>query len=109
MSLHNPRSSLLVAAAVATALVLGAALGEGGAWSFLRTRPARFLGRVSYGVFLWHLLVAAAVFSVLGLEPFQGGFLLVTVLTVAGSVLVATASFHLVERPFLHRVGARWG
>ena len=34
----------------------------------------RFVGKVSYGIFLWQLLIGAAFFTVLRLKgPFQGG------------------------------------
>lgn len=67
----------------------------------LAGRVGRFLGRVSYGVFLWHLLVLHAVFAVTGLEVFSGWFLGVFVLTAAGSLAVAAASWHLLEAPIL--------
>jgi peptidoglycan/LPS O-acetylase OafA/YrhL len=62
------------------------------------------LGRVSYGVFLWHLLVLTAVLNVLGKDPFTGGFWPVLLLTVAGTVAVASVSWTLLEGPVLRRV-----
>jgi peptidoglycan/LPS O-acetylase OafA/YrhL len=67
----------------------------------LRTRPMQFLGEISYGVFLWHLLVLRAAFLVLDRPLFAGGAWPVFLLTLAGTVVVATASSRLLERPAL--------
>lgn len=57
------------------------------------------LGRWSYGIFIWHLVVLAMVFPVFGLIPFSGHFLLVLVVTVGLSIPVAAASYALIEEP----------
>jgi peptidoglycan/LPS O-acetylase OafA/YrhL len=62
---------------------------------------ARWMGSVSYGVFLWHLLVLHVVYSVLGLELFRGDLLLITALVVPLSFGVAALSLRFVERPAL--------
>ncbi|MEN3360567.1 MAG: hypothetical protein V7637_4549, partial [Mycobacteriales bacterium] len=62
---------------------------------------SRYLGRISYGVFLWHLLVLRGLYSLTGWEPFTGRVGVVAVLTIAGSVCVAALSWALVERPAL--------
>jgi len=61
----------------------------------------RFFGEVSYGVFLWHLVVLSAAMALLKVPVFTGDFIPVLLLTVGGSVLVATASLFAVERPAL--------
>ena len=63
----------------------------------LAVPPMVFLGRISYGLYLWHLPVLAA-FGVLG-----AGLTLMAIPAVGVSVLAATASYYLVERPFLRR------
>ncbi len=97
--------------AVAAAGVLAAAVlapqRSGGLASLLGSRLALALGRVSYGVFLWHLVVLAGVMHVLRLDVFTGGFWRVLVLTTAGSVAAASVSWVLVERPLLARVHRR--
>lgn len=92
--------------ALVAGLLLVAALGRGVEDAVARSRfagLARTLGNLSYGIFLWHVLVLQVVFAALGLHLFQvsAGWLLVlvTVLT----VVVAAASWRFVERPVLAR------
>jgi peptidoglycan/LPS O-acetylase OafA/YrhL len=66
----------------------------------------RFVGKVSYGIFLWQLLIGAAFFTVLRLKgPFQGGHYngLQTLGIMAAVALLSTAaatvSYYLVEVP----------
>ncbi|HKB30340.1 MAG TPA: acyltransferase [Streptosporangiaceae bacterium] len=74
--------------------------------SLLGNRPMRFLGKISYGVFLWQFLVIYAFFDVTRLKDvYHGGsyntievigiFAAITLLTIA----VATAGYYCVERP----------
>jgi len=86
-------------AVVATLLLLPAALGP--QRGPLASAPMRWLGRISYGVFLWHLIVLDAVYRVTGIPDFGGRILAVTVLTAAGAVAAGAASWALVERPAL--------
>jgi peptidoglycan/LPS O-acetylase OafA/YrhL len=66
------------------------------------THPVpRFLGEISYGIFCFHVLVLKAVFRTLDLGIFQGRFPEVFTLTVAISILLATAAHYAVERPLL--------
>jgi peptidoglycan/LPS O-acetylase OafA/YrhL len=71
----------------------------------------RFLGRISYGIYLWHFAIANFWFlngNLFGSEPlpilaFRGrtGFLELALVVVLGSILMATLSYYLVERPAL--------
>jgi peptidoglycan/LPS O-acetylase OafA/YrhL len=74
---------------------------------FLESRPMRWLGKVSYGVFLWHLLVLDLTFRVLDLEVFTGHFWALTACAVPGSLLAAALSLRLVEQPALN-LKRRW-
>lgn len=79
-------------AAVAGVLLVGAVADDGASW--LRWRPLRELGRISYGLYLWH----APVFLLVGDSvPGPVGWALMTV----ASIAVAMASYRWVERPFL--------
>ncbi|MFC7707468.1 acyltransferase family protein [Micromonospora lupini] len=90
--------------------------GSGGVpRAFLDQPVIRFLGRISYGIFLWHLLAIEFCIRVLGLTRMNTPFWLLLVLTLALTVPAATASYYLVERPtrrlrrFLQRRDDRTG
>ncbi|WP_270889447.1 acyltransferase family protein [Pedococcus sp. 5OH_020] len=74
----------------------------------LANRPLRYLGDISYGMFLYHLLVLTWVMRVLGYPVFSGQVVQVFPLTVVGSAALAAVSFRFLERPFI-RLGHRRG
>lgn len=88
---------------VAVALMIPLAFGEPQTRlrRHLSATPWRLLGEVSYGVFLWHLMVSQWAVRVRGDHVFGGDFWPVLALTVVGSLAVATASLVVIERPFL--------
>ncbi|MCW2665439.1 MAG: acyltransferase [Frankiales bacterium] len=75
----------------------------------LRSRPAVLLGRVSYGLFLWHVLVLELVADWFDLPFFHGRFLFLLGTVLPISLALATASWWLVERPLLRAVDRRLG
>lgn len=66
---------------------------------WLESSPAAVLGRWSYGIFLWHLVVLTMVFPVFAILPFNGHLLYVLTLTVLGTLPLAAASYALIEEP----------
>lgn len=82
------RSLLAMGFAAALATVITCPLRGAGV-----LRPIRYLGQISYGIYLWHFPVLLALLALPGL---RGGRLFVTVL--AGSVLLASLSWHLMEK-----------
>ena len=64
---------------------------------------ARFAGDISYGVFLYHLVVLEFVMDLLDNQQFTGKVLQVLPLTLVGAVAVATVSFRFLERPLIQR------
>jgi peptidoglycan/LPS O-acetylase OafA/YrhL len=109
--------SLLVV--MAAALLLPAIFGSdagGLPRRFLALRPIAFLGLISYGIYLWHLPLAIVIASPPGPLPFvdAGGLGIVddiplaatpvlALITLAVTGAIATASYYLVELPFLRR------
>jgi peptidoglycan/LPS O-acetylase OafA/YrhL len=64
----------------------------------LSLRPIRFLGRISYSLYLWHLPVLVAA----GATAYDHRAAR-SALTVCFAVVVATASFYFVEQPLRRR------
>ena len=86
--------------AIAALLLLPAAFGDSSG-GFPRRALANpivaWLGLISYGIFLWHYVVALH----LGRGGADAGFAVVLTGTLAISILCATASYYLLERPLL--------
>ena len=86
-----------VAAAV---IILHLATAESAVGRVLGARPLAGLGIISYGVYLWHLPIYGLVFAELDDVPL-GEAALIAITT---TLVVATVSYFVVERPFLrHR------
>lgn len=93
--------------AVLAALLLAAALARGADERVQRSPAAgaaRWAGDLSYGVFLWHVLVLQVLFATLSLPLFAvpAGWLLVAVLVI--SLGLAALTWVGVERPALRRL-----
>jgi peptidoglycan/LPS O-acetylase OafA/YrhL len=88
---------LTVFACAAALLIVCAAMGDSAVARLLSTRPLTFLGRISYSLYLWQLPVIGA----LGLRLGAGGAR--AALAAAGAILMAIASYYVVELPFLRR------
>lgn len=91
----------LVAAAVTAVLTAVVLVPDSPLARALATGPLAALGRISYGVYLWHLPV------VLFLSPARTGWSGPALLTarLAATLAIATASYHLLEVPVRER---RW-
>lgn len=88
--------STVVAGFLLAPLVLGRDDGYAAA---LGSTPARNVGTVSYGLFLWHLPVFSALFALTGAEVFTGGILPLLAVGLPVSLLLAWLSHVVVERP----------
>ncbi len=64
--------------------------------AFLEVAPLRFIGRLSYSLYLWHMPIA----DYLG-HTFKGAGPIHMVLGFAASFVAACLSYYLIERPFL--------
>lgn len=84
-------------ALASAAVVAWLALERGGFLArFLSLRPMVFLGKLSYGLYLWNLLAAFAFVHVTGHDAGNSKFLLPWL---AGLVLVSWLSYRFVENP----------
>lgn len=87
-------------------LMLGA---DGWHARVLGSGPLAWLGRVSYGIYLWHLGLLLALQRWLGWPTFGGHGVVLFLATSIIATAVATGSWLLVEQPLLRRLGAvRW-
>jgi peptidoglycan/LPS O-acetylase OafA/YrhL len=84
---------------VSTALLVafGDAPGGPGVRWVLGSAPARFLGRISYSLYLWHWPVVVFTAAVLG-----SGSTTTAVVAILLSLVLATVSWAVVEQPVLH-------
>jgi peptidoglycan/LPS O-acetylase OafA/YrhL len=64
-------------------------------------RPMRFVGEISYSIFLLHLLVLEGVVKLLGYRPFTGSTVTAFVMAMGLSILAAALAYRLVERPVM--------
>ncbi|MEU4558177.1 acyltransferase family protein [Actinoplanes sp. NPDC023936] len=92
-------AALLPVLGSAAIIAAGCAAPAGGAAVVLRTRPFQLIGRYSYSWYLWHWPVLMIGPAALGREP----SLKLGLALAAGSLLLAVASYHLVEDPVRNR------
>ena len=87
-------------------------LGEPRPHRILDSGSMQALGRWSYSIFIWHLVVLSAVFPLAGVLPFSGSMPAVWALTVLLTIGVSAASYSWLEDParrWLRRWEARSG
>jgi peptidoglycan/LPS O-acetylase OafA/YrhL len=96
-SMAYPGVAALLPTSGAALLILGSARRLGPGW-LLSIGPLRFVGRISYSLYLWHWPILVLVPIALGTEPTLEGRLGLVGL----SIVVATATCFLIEEPFRH-------
>jgi peptidoglycan/LPS O-acetylase OafA/YrhL len=87
----------VVSALVAVMLLQLVFLGSLRGWRWLDFRVFRFFGRISYSVYLYHLVVIASVEFFLSDLRLRWAYPIMYI----GTAAVAYASYRLIERPFL--------
>lgn len=93
---------LFLYAAVAVLLVAPVAFQPQGrtVTNLLLGNPVmRFLGRISYGVFLWQFAALYWFYDVTGYKLFTGGFFLVTAAGLAFAIALSTVTYYALEKP----------
>jgi peptidoglycan/LPS O-acetylase OafA/YrhL len=65
----------------------------------LSARVPRFLGRISYGLFLWHMVLVEGYLRIVDQAPGKAEFAVLFPVAVLATIAVSTVSFVLVERP----------
>src|SRR5918992_1248710 len=98
---------------IALGLVAPAACQPGGntiTTALLGNKVMRFLGKISYGVFLWQFVIIYAWYELTDRPFWNHDFWVVLPVVLAGTVAAAIASFYLIERPAqrLKTVSSRW-
>lgn len=87
-------------AAVFAWIIWRASLGfTGPLGAALRWKPAVFVGRISYGIYVYHLFVPALLLFLLR-DRLPVGAWSATAAAVAATLLLSTLSWFLIERPF---------
>jgi peptidoglycan/LPS O-acetylase OafA/YrhL len=71
-------------------------------WFLRLTAPLRYLGTISYGIYLWHILVIMSLKPLLMGDPARA-----CRWTLGLTLLLATLSWHLFEKPLLDRFSRR--
>jgi peptidoglycan/LPS O-acetylase OafA/YrhL len=96
------RGGSVTVAVAAAALIWGLEVArEGGAARALGVAPMRGIGRISYGVYLWHWPVIAAIGAPAAVFEWLPGTIGLNVTRVTITLAIAATSFVLVERPVL--------
>ena len=96
---------LLCALATATVIAAGVHSERGPVAHALSWRPLCALGIISYGVYLWHELLIRKFHEWAGApaDAIGGNFGKLALAVFAGTLVLATLSYLLIERPLLRR------
>jgi peptidoglycan/LPS O-acetylase OafA/YrhL len=94
-----------VIAVLAGTIILAATEGAWFANRILISRPLTIIGKISYGLYLWHL----PVFVVLGRHVTSGPKPLRILIGIVIASAVTSLSWHFVEKPFLNIKNQRYG
>ena len=81
-------------------LLLPGVMHAGSGWTgVLATSVPRRIGLVSYGIFLWHLVLLRGLMAAFDLPFFSGGMWRLLAVVLPLTIVVAAVTYRLVERP----------
>jgi peptidoglycan/LPS O-acetylase OafA/YrhL len=66
---------------------------------FVIDLPLQYLGRISYGIYLWHIIVLVTIMERM---PWLIGYKLMFIVS-AISISLASMSYHLIEKPMIEK------
>jgi peptidoglycan/LPS O-acetylase OafA/YrhL len=69
-------------------------------WKWLDSKPAAYLGRISYPLYLYHMLATHVAGRIAGHFPGRSTFFFVAI-SLFVAILIASCSYYIVEKPFL--------
>jgi peptidoglycan/LPS O-acetylase OafA/YrhL len=102
ISMQSLTTKQIVYALIAALLLIPAAFGPPNRFkAALSARPLRWLGTVSYGVFLWHQWVLLELYRIENRPALTGDMVSTYLATLAITLVVASISWYCLERPLL--------
>jgi peptidoglycan/LPS O-acetylase OafA/YrhL len=69
--------------------------------SVLGNTTMRFLGRISYGIFLWQFIIILSYYEVTGRKQLTFDYIPIVVVSAIGTIALATVSYYIVEKPLM--------
>ena len=95
--------AIVYPALVMIGTVVVATAATGSAW--MSNRALRFIARISYGMYVWHLVVRRLILASLpdasSAHGFWSYYVLVALGTLGGTIVVALVSWYAIEQPIL--------
>ena len=92
-------------AVVALGFVIVASAAAGNAW--MSNRVFAYVARISYGMYVWHIVAMRLILTRVSVPQSSAPgawwifYLIMAGGTIAGAIVIATVSWHVIERPFL--------
>jgi peptidoglycan/LPS O-acetylase OafA/YrhL len=95
----------LLGIAFASAILWLCANPHSAAVSFLNSAPMRYLGTISFGIYMWHIIAKVIVLTIFArIAVSDTAYFALTLISYVGlTILLAMTSYRFIERPWLKR------